>query len=293
MRYVYLYTVILSGRIWSLISSSMNAGSTVCPPLTHFLVYHTSWNASFTIIGTVDVIIGAVLFAVLPENKGTDNCTETSSSTSEKVIPWKWDMVLNRFMFAICFSFMILTFSLIAMSTWGQMLFMEKLNTDTFTAGFIVSLFEIGGFCGATASGFLADFVARNFKTKGSPRSYSGVLCTGIFCISITTLQCLPPSTLLCKTCAIGCGFGLYGTMAIYGLLTREYVSKEHSGTLNAVMCVCSQVGGFFAGSPLARFYETHAVSDGFWIVAYVAPVAFVCVCVLTIVDGKYKKKDD
>ena len=280
----------ISGRIWSLVSSSMNAGSTLSPILTSILIQYTSWNISFVLVGIVDVIVGVALFSSLPDTDSNNN-SKTAASTAST--PWKWDMLLNKFMFAICVSYFIATFGLIAMSTWGQMLFIEKLKTDALSAGLIVSVYEIGGFCGATVSGFFADYVARNFKSKGSPRSYSGLACTAVSCLSVTSLQLLPSSNLLCKVCAFGCGFGFYGTVAMYGLLTREYVSREHAGTLTAVMGVCSQLGGFCAGSPLASFFENHHISDGFWIVAYVLPVALVCMFLLTVVEGQYKQKDD
>ncbi|KAL5248342.1 hypothetical protein ACHWQZ_G017502 [Mnemiopsis leidyi] len=279
------------GRIWSLVSGSMNAGSTLSPILADFLVHRTSWNTSFMLIGIVDLLIGAVLFILLPEESSSINPTDKTDPNTPVSSPWSWDILLNKFMFSVCLSQMIVTFSLISFSTWGQMLFIEKLGTDTLTAGIMVSVYEIGGFCGSTTSGFLADYVARTFKTRSSPRAYPGILCCGISCVSVAALQFLTPSYIVCRVCAFGSGFGFYGTMAMYGLLTREYVSREHAGTLTAVMVVCSQVGGFCAGSPLAEFYENHQISDGFWIVSSILPVAFVCMTVLTMVDGQYKEK--
>ena len=281
------------GRIWSLVSSSMNAGSTLSPILADFLVHYTSWNISFILIGIVDLLIGAVLFILLPEESNSNKQTDKTDSSNPVTSPWKWDILFNKFMFSVCLSQMLVTFSLISFSTWGQMLFIEKLGSDTLTAGVIVSVYEIGGFCGATTSGFLADYVARTFKTRSSPRAFPGILCCGISCISVAALQFLPPTYTVCRICAFGSGFGFYGTMAMYGLLTREYVSREHAGTLTAVMVVCSQLGGFCAGAPLAKFYENHQISDGFWIVSSILPVAFLCMGVLTMVDGQYKRKEE
>ena len=179
------------------------------------------------------------------------------------------------------------------MSTWGQMLFMEKLGIDTFAAGGIVSVYEIGGFCGSFLSGFLADSVAKNFKTTSSPRSYPAVLGCGIAAVSAFCMQSVSPSYLTSQICAFGYGFGTFGAISMFGLMAREYIAPEYSGILTASLAVASQVGAFCAGTPLAWLYETRPIVDGFWIVAYVVPVALVSMSLLTLTSKKYKVKDE
>lgn len=201
-------------------------------------------------------------------------------------------MLVNKFMFLICSGYFIITFALITMATWGQMLFMERLGVESLQAGLVVSGYEIGGFCGAVVSGFITDYISLNYQTT-NPRSYSTAICSGIGCLSAITLQTLGTSMFVCRVCAFGYGFGMFGTVAMYGLMTREYVTREHGGFLTAFLGVMSQLGGFCAGSPLASYFEDKGVEEGFWIVSYVLPITFVLMCLLTAVDGRYKVKRD
>ena len=80
----------------------------------------------------------------------------------------------------------------------------------------------------------------------------------------------------------------------MFGQMVREFVPLEHGGTLSAsALAFAQQVGGFSAGSPLAWYSESHSIAAGFWIVTCLQPIAFVFMCLLTVLDGKYKTKKE
>ena len=220
--------------------------------------------------------------------------SSATDSPQPPATPWQWGMLFNKFVASLCVGYTVLTFGVITMGTWGQMYFIEKLGIGTMSAGAIVSVYEIGGFCGATTSGFFADFLSKSLKnSRSSPRSYSAVVFTAVVCAASFGLQFLPPTYFACQVCAFGYGFGMFGTIAMYGLMVREFVPREHGGTLSAALAFAQQVGGFSAGSPLAWYSESHSIAAGFWIVTCLLPVAFVFMCLLTVLDGKYKVKEE
>lgn len=246
---------------------------------------------NFTFYKLFLLLAGAVLFATLPTNNIKNTSDDTSDDTTVPQAVWHWGMLFNMFMTLLATTYTCLTFAVITMSTWGQMLFMELLEVDTLAAGGIVSVYEIGGFCGSFLSGFVADFVAQKLETFGSPRSYPAVLCCGIASASAISMQIYSTSYLGCQVCAFGYGFGTFGAISMFGLMAREYVESEYSGILTAYLAVASQVGAFCAGTPLAWLYETKPIADGFRIVACVVPVSLLCMSALTFVSKKYKQK--
>ena len=178
------------------------------------------------------------------------------------------------------------------MATWGQMWFIEHLDIDSLTAGSIISVFEIGGFCGATSSGFFADYMAkRHGGSRETPRSYSLVLFSSIACLSCLALLTLGTQLSICRICCFFYGYGMYGAIAMFGLIAREFVPSGHGGLASAALAVASQVGAFLACAPLAWLVGQKSFSEAFWIVTYCLPVALVMFAGMTSVNGKYIEK--
>jgi len=92
----------------------------------------------------------------------------------------------------------------------------------------------------------------------------------------------------LAQISCFGFGAGAFGSISMFGLMTREYVPVDCGGSLSAMIAVAAQVGGFSAGSPLAMYNEYSSIYEGFWIVSVLMPVAVVALSLLTKLEGAY-----
>lgn len=284
------YSVESRGKAWSLMSTSMNAGATLSPIMTDLLVMYSSWQMAFIVPGVLDVLI-AVAVLVLIQPKEPEPTPLSSSSTTPNVSNWEWAMVFNPFMLLICLAYAILTFGVISVGTWGQMYFMRSLDVSTLTAGAMISGYEIGGFCGASLSGVLADWLAKHHNQKSSPRSYCALLFAGIAGVAHISFHYIPKSVFLAQISCFMFGAGAFGSISMFGLMTREYVPVDCGGSLSAMIAVAAQVGGFSAGSPLAMYNEYSSIYEGFWVVSMCMPVAVLSLSLLTKLEGVYVSK--
>ncbi|XP_060074474.1 glucose-6-phosphate exchanger SLC37A4-like [Ylistrum balloti] len=262
------------GTAWSIISTSLNVAGMVGPVLTTVLIAQSSWQKCIQLAGVTSIVFGCVAFFLVRTKQDNhpvkpESCNNhDESSTVEGEDMTRWQLLFLPGFLGLCLSMMATSVVQYSTLNWTQLYIVQEKGMTPMLGSAFVSSQELGGIVGSFAVGFLSDFlitknprIARHL-VRQAVVMYFMLFLTGVL-YWITFNLTSSTSQLMVAVMGFCAGFGVYGPVAISGVIAMESGPENRAGTLHAIFGLFSSSGLFLAGLPLsyiAKLYDWQTV---------------------------------
>lgn len=251
------------GRWWSLWNTSHNLGGSVIPLISALAVFYMGWRYALYIPGVTCIIVGFFLMKMLrdtPQSMGLPpietyknepeferkNNEKSSLSTKELL----FDYVLkNPFIWLLAISYFFIYIIRTAVNDWSLLYLVEAKKYSHLIAGVCVSLFEIGGFFGSLAAGWISDKI---FKGKRNPVNI--LFTIGVLCSIISMRYFSGVNAFIDANNIFWIGFFIFGPQMLIGIAAAELSHKNAAATATGFAGCFAYLGAAMAGGPLGAW---------------------------------------
>jgi MFS transporter, OPA family, sugar phosphate sensor protein UhpC len=294
------------GRWWSLWNTCHNVGGALIPLLVAFLLLKFGhWYWGMIIPGVIGVIMGLLLMLGLrdvPSSLGLPELVEdikTEEDTHDKSLTTyeflKKYVFSNRYIWLLAFAYVLVYIIRTAINDWGSI----YLNNMVYNTGGMISprpdsmvyfyetirhmsvmpvraddtmsFFEVGGFIGSLAAGWLSDLFFRG------RRGQTNVLFTAGVIVPIFALWFLSGSSFLWHAVSIFfIGFFIFGPQMLIGVAAAELSHKKAAGAATGFVGLFGYLGAALTGLPMSFLYNNYGW-NGFFEVLIVCAVLALC----------------
>jgi len=264
------------GSWWSTWSASLNVGAFIIPWLVGACLFYFDCRAGMYIPGIICIIGGLFLINRLrdsPQALGLpaievyrEDFTGVSKKDLNEIPPTfkqlLFDYVLNnKYIWLLAISYFFIYVVRTGVGEWTALFLYEEKGYSRLSANGVVSLFEVGGFCGSLAAGWASD---RLFRAKRGPVNV--LFAIGLL-LTITMFWWLPENSPQLASCMMFCiGFMTFGPQMLIGLAAAELSHKKASSTASGFVGCISYFGAAMAGYPLASIAQHHGWNGFFWV---------------------------
>ncbi len=253
------------GRWWSVWSTSHNLGGALIPILAASCAECFGWRSALYAPGLLCIGAGFVLLNRLrdtPQSLGlppveryrNDASAARTESEKEQLSTKEilWNYVLrNKFIWTLAlFSFFIYIIRT-AVNDWSMLYLIEVRGYSNIQAGFCVSWFEVGGFLGCIAGGWISDLL---FQGKRNPINVLFTLGIGAVLLAFKWISVSWP--LLDGVFLFLFGFFIFGPQNIIGIAAAELSHKKAAATATGFAGCFSYLGAAVAGGPLGALIK-------------------------------------
>jgi len=139
-----------------------------------------------------------------------------------------------------------------AVNDWSMLYLIEVRGYSHLKAGFCVSFFELGGFLGCLAGGWLSDLA---FEGKRNPINV--LFAASIILVLIAFKVVTVAWPILDGMFLFLFGFFIFGPQSIVGLAAAELSHKKAAATATGFVGCFSYLGAAGAGGPLGAIIKT------------------------------------
>lgn len=254
------------GTWWGVWSTSHNVGGAVIPLIVAGVIYcFGGWRMAMFIPGVLCIIVGLFLINRLrdtPQSLGLPTIekfrgeeTPSQKNHVEKELSQKeilFEYVLkNRFIWILAFAYFFVYVIRTVINDWGQMYLMEDKHLDYMRAGSAIFAFELGGFFGCLAAGWISD---KLFQGRRGPIN----AIFGFFVIlSVAALWYMPAGGYIFASIAMfAIGFFIFGPQMLVGVAAAELSHKKAAGTATGFIGWFAYVGAAAAGFPFGKITQ-------------------------------------
>ncbi|XP_033751908.1 glucose-6-phosphate exchanger SLC37A4-like [Pecten maximus] len=261
------------GSAWSVVSTSMNVAGMIGPLLTTVLIAWSSWQQCIQLAGIISIVFGCITF-FLVQTKSDSHPTKPMASNHDKSSTGgdedlsRWQLLFLPGFLGVCLSMLATSVVQYGTVNWTQLYMVQEKGLTPLLGSTFVSSEELGGIVGSCVAGFLSDFlisknpdVARHLMRQVVVMYFmlflTGVLYWITYSLSSSTSQLMVTVMGFCA------GFGVYGPVAIFGVIALESGPENKAGTLHAIFGLFSNAGVFISGLPLsyiAKLYDWQTV---------------------------------
>lgn len=263
------------GSWWSMWNISHNVGGAIIPVLGAYLAYQGGWRMAMFIPGIIAVFTGIFLLNRLrdtPESLGlppidvyrsdmeiVSDAQADSQGLSARDILVKY-ILTNPLIWMLAVASFLVYIVRMGVNDWTALFLVETKSYSAVTAGYCVSLFEIGGFFGSLVAGFSSDYF---FEAKRGP--VNAIFAFGIL-FSLLAFWWIPPGyPILDGIAMFFVGFSVFGPQMLIGVAAAEFVHKKAAASSTGFLGWFAYAGAATAGWPLGAIAEQGW--DGFFVV--------------------------
>lgn len=244
------------GRWWSIWNTSHNLGGTLCPILVSALVAYFNWRVAMCVPGILCIFCGLFLMNRLrdtPESLGLppiepDDGSSSIAHHSVKQILFEY-VLKNRYIWVISIAYFFVYVIRTSVVEWGNLYFYEG-GVSLFYAGLSLALFEVGGFFGSLAAGWMSD------KKFGGRRGPVNILFTLGTLASLLLLMVIPVTPFCANAVMFLIGFFIFGPQMLIGMAAAELSHKKAAGTATGFAGCFAYAGAACAGYPCGMVCE-------------------------------------
>lgn len=253
------------GSWWSIWSTSHSLGGAAIPMLIIGLAaLGFGWRAAMYFSGIVSIVMGFFLINRLrdtPQSLGLpciEHYREESKDTTAKGLKELsskeilFDHVLkNPAIWLLGFAYFFVYIIRIAVNDWGQLYLLEHKGLTLAASGICIVSFEIGGFLGTLAAGWISDKV---WNGRRGPVNLIFCLVVGM---AIASLWFIPAGGYIMGFITMFMiGFFVFGPQMLIGVAAAELSHKKASGTATGFVGWFAYVGAAVALIPLGKLVQ-------------------------------------
>lgn len=245
------------GTWWGLWNTATSLGVAATALLAGSIATHFGWRAAVFIPSLLAIGGGFLIMTLMrdtPQSVGLPPIEvfkkEAASLPKErelsvKEILFKY-VLTNRYLWNLAFAYFCIYLIREAITCWGLLYLIQTKGSSFGVASTCIVFFEMGGFCGSLAAGWISDTF---FKGKRGP-------VTILFTLGILlpmTYFCLSPTVPPFVDFAFFClsGFLVYGPQMVIGMHAAELAHKKASATASGFTGTFAYAGAAVAGYPL------------------------------------------
>jgi OPA family sugar phosphate sensor protein UhpC-like MFS transporter len=263
------------GRWWAVWNTSHNIGGFSIAIVSATCAQAFGWRYALYIPGLLCIAVGFFLINRLrdspqslglpPIEKYRDDYADEShrNQDQEKELSVKevlFTYVLtNKFIWVLAFANLFVYILRTAVNDWSILFLTESKNYSHLLAGSCICWFEVGGFCGNLAAGWMSDKVFKGRRGPVNVLFSSGVLGTIIF------FQFIPAGYYYLDALSMYfTGFFIFGPQMLVGVAATELSHKKAAATASGFTGLFGYVGAALAGFPLGLITDKWGW-DGFF----------------------------
>lgn len=267
------------GSWWSTFNVSHNVGAGVIALVVGVCLQYFGWRVAMYIPGVI-CIIGAFFLlnrlrdspqslGLPPIEKFRNDYASSKGPTQEKekelsVREILFDYVLtNPYIWLLAIAYFFVYFVREGVNVWTNVYLMQdKGYTSMLAANGVVSLFEVGGFCGNLAAGWASDHI---FAARRGPVI---VIFATLMLIFLSFFWFAPTGDAyfwVDGVCMFLIGFAVFGPQMLIGMCAAEFSHKKAAGTATGLIGIVAYAGAAAAGWPLAKITQELGWDGFFW----------------------------
>ena len=251
------------GTWWGVWNTSHNIGGALIPIIAGVLAVQFGWRYAMYIPGIGCIGVGLFLINRLrdtPQSLGlppiekhrSDYPTNVLSQSEENELSAKeilfQHVLKNKFIWVLAISYFFVYILRTAINDWGLLFLIEAKGLTIVKAASCVCFFEVGGFFGSLAAGWLSDKV---FKGKRGPIN---VLFSLGVVLAISALWIVPAGNIVVASMAMfAIGFLIFGPQMLIGMAAAELSHKKAAGTATGFAGCVGYLGAASAGYPFGK----------------------------------------
>jgi OPA family sugar phosphate sensor protein UhpC-like MFS transporter len=255
------------GTWWGIASTSHNVGGAIIPVLVVFVAEALGWRMAMYVPGILCIIVGLFLINRLrdtPQSLGLPTIevfkgetTSQKKNFEEKELSQKemlFEYVLkNKYIWILAFAYFFVYIIRTVINDWGLVYLYEYKQFSLIAAGSCIFSFELGGFFGCLASGFLSD---KLFKGRRGPIN----AIFGLFVVlSVLALWYTPVGGIIFASIVMfAIGFFIFGPQMLVGVAATELSHKKAAGTAVGFIGWFGYAGAATAGFPFAKITQEY-----------------------------------
>ena len=273
----YWYAQKERGRWWGIWNTSHNLGGALVPLACTLAMQMFGWRSAMFFPGILAIFVGLFLINRLrdtPQSLGLpsieayqNDCVGKSPSQighSDKTLTTKTLLIehvlKNPVIWLLALSFFFVYIVRTAVNDWMHIYLIQEKGYPNMLAAFCISSFEVGGFFGSLAAGYLSDVV---FKGRRIPIN---LLFIGGLIFTLLAIWLIPSNSFLfisSTTCLFG--FLIFGPQMLIGMAAAELAEKEAAGTATGFAGFFAYLGAACAGFPIGLI-QKHYGWEGFFL---------------------------
>lgn len=246
------------GTWWGLWNTSHNVGGALIPIIATACAEHWGWRSAMWLPGALCVGGGVFLINRLrdtPSSLGLppieqfrdDQYTPAAVEEvpSAKEILFRY-VLANRYLWVLGIAYFFVYSIRTAINDWTVLFLVEHRDYTLLGAGVCVLWFEVGGFFGSLAAGWLSD---RVFQGRRGP--VNTLFCLGVTA-ALAAMWYIPADTpLLDSAVMFAIGFLIFGPQMLIGVAAAELTHKAAAGSATGFIGWLGYLGAAFAGFPI------------------------------------------
>ncbi|MCB1136046.1 MAG: MFS transporter, partial [Chlamydiia bacterium] len=266
---VHWYAKSERGRWWAAWNTAHNIGGWGIAILAAYCADHWGWRYGLYVPGALCIVGGLFLMERLrdtPESLGLPSVERFSGEAHEETVAklgarealYRY-VLANPLIWLSAFSYFFLYIMRTAVNDWTLLYFVKEKGYSKTAAGVCVSWFEIGGFFGSLAAGFLSDGI---FRGRRGP--VNAIFMAGIG-VTMLALWTFPQSSPLVDSLLVfASGFFIFGPQLLIGMAAAELAHKQAAGAATGFAGFFGYLGSAVAGYPVGKILM-HLGWDGFF----------------------------
>lgn len=239
------------GIAFGVLMLSPTAGVLVSNQVASLVMHYSSWRSVFIVVGCWAIVQAVILFFLM---KDTGERTEGQSFISGLRF-----ITGNRNIMRMAFAGFCLMWVQIGFISWGNTA-IKNVGFTIEKAGFIMTLFGVGGILGPLVSGYLADL----FNDK------KWLLMFGVFLL-IPLVLLFGNSTSFAALTALACALGFVNGYinTFLPLMVSEYSGPQWAATANGVTGCIFQMGAIVGPAVIGLSIDiTNSFQSVWWLLA-------------------------
>lgn len=253
------------GRWWGMWNTSHNVGGALIPLLAAGCMQTMGWRSALYVPGALAIGVGCFLIYCLrdtptsmglpPVEEWRGEAVPLKAGTQLKKVSAKDILVKfvlkNRFLWALASAYFFVYILRTALNDWIYLYLHQAKGYSMLHAGSGIFWFEIGGFTGSLAAGWISD---KLFLGKRGPVN---VLFTLGVVFGIAAVWSVPSGQLSWVAALMFMvGFFIFGPQMLIGMAAAELSHKQAAGTATGFVGWFAYLGAACAGYPLGRIVE-------------------------------------
>ena len=297
----YWYSQKERGRWWGVWNTSHNLGGALIPVICTLAIQAFGWRYAMFFPGVLAVIAGLFLINRLrdtPRSVGLPTIEKYNNDypedrdkeemDKEKKLPAKEILVehvlKNKYIWILAISFFFVYIIRTALNDWIHIYLIQEKGYTKMLAAFCISCFEVGGFIGSLAAGYLSDTIFRGRRGPVNILFIFGLIFTLIMIWFIPSNSFLFVSPIM-----FFFGFLIFGPQMLIGMAAAELAHKEAAGTATGFAGFFAYIGAACAGFPVGLIQKGYGWT-GFFLLMSVCAIIAVALLLPLWSKGKHPK---